>query len=99
MGCGGPRKRARRALPMRTAKPCCPDILEAGVKLAVSPVSDGGTVIAGEITEQPYKPLRGECRMSRCDRGACTQSIAAALRRPVFPAPSERRVEEISKTS
>jgi len=28
------------------------------------PLSDGGTVIAGEITKQPYKPLRGECRVS-----------------------------------
>jgi hypothetical protein len=35
----------------RTGKPCCSDILEAGVKFAVIPASDGGTVIAGEITE------------------------------------------------
>ena len=69
-GCGGPRRHARRVLPKRTVKPCCSDILEAGVKLAVSPVSDGGTVIAGEITKQPYKPLRGDAGCFRCDRGA-----------------------------
>ena len=64
MGCGGPWRRARRAMPKRTVKSYGSDILEAGIKLAVSPVSDGGTVIAGEITKQPYKPLRGECRVS-----------------------------------
>jgi hypothetical protein len=35
----------------RTGKPCCSDILDAGIKLAVIPAGDGGTVIAGEITE------------------------------------------------
>ena len=48
MGRGG---FARRAMPKRTVKPCCPDILEAGVKPAVIPAGDGGTVIAGKITE------------------------------------------------
>ena len=57
-------------MPKRTVKSYGPDILEAGVKLAVSPVSDGGTVTAGEITKQPYKPLRGDAGCFRCDRGA-----------------------------
>ena len=36
---------------VRTGKSCGPDIFDADVKLAVIPASDGGTVIAGEITE------------------------------------------------
>ena len=35
----------------RTGKPCCSDILDAGIKFAVTPAGDGGTVIAGKITE------------------------------------------------
>ena len=35
----------------RTGKPCGSDILDAGIKFAVTPAGDGGTVIAGEITE------------------------------------------------
>jgi len=69
----GRKVHARRAGPERTAKPCGSDILDAGIKFAVSPAGDGGTVIAGKTTEQPYKPLRGECRVSRCDRGVFTK--------------------------
>ena len=70
MGCGGPWRRARRAMPKRTVKSYGPDILDAGIKSAVIPAGDGGTVIAGETTEQPYKPLRGDAGCFRCDRGA-----------------------------
>ena len=54
-GCGGRGWRSRPGRLMRMAKSCGPDTPDVGVKLAVSPASDGGNRagLTGEIT---YKP-------------------------------------------
>ena len=91
-------------MPKRTAKPCGSDILEAGIKSAVIPAGDGGTVIAGEITKQPYKPLRGDAGCFRCDRGAfahsfCRGRIGARYPRALWLEGEEMNVKARAKSA
>ena len=63
-----PQRRVRRARPGRTVKPCGPDIptlVSSSRSLLRRPAGDGGNKarFPGEITEQPFQPLRGECRV------------------------------------
>ena len=44
---------------------------DAGVKFALRSAGDGGKKARspGRARRKPLKPLRGECRVNRCDRG------------------------------
>jgi hypothetical protein len=86
----------------RTAKSCGPD----APTLALT--RDNALHCAGMVTtkpgsprrsrRKPLKPLRGECRAFRCDRGDYTRMLilfcmrgCGCIERPAFPAPSDWR--------
>jgi hypothetical protein len=61
-----------RALCLRTAKSCGPDAPTLASSFAEAiPRGDGGKQARspGRARRKPLKPLRGECRVFRCDRG------------------------------
>jgi hypothetical protein len=59
------RRRARRAMPMRTAKSCGPDAPTLVSSWRNRNVNDGGKRARspGRARRKPLKPLRGECRV------------------------------------
>jgi hypothetical protein len=60
----------------------------------------------GRARYKPLKPLRGECRVNRCDRGDYTRVLpthctrgCGCIERPAFPAPSDFRGTKDSCTT
>src|ERR1700732_3119117 len=93
----------------RTAKSRGPDAptLASSLRKATS-AGDGGKKARspGRARYKRLKPLRGECRVNRCDRGDYTRVLpthctrgCGRIERPAFPAPSDSWGECCSQNS
>src|SRR6202023_2967990 len=100
---------ATRDVAPRTAKSCGPDTPTLGSSFAeVFLRGDGGKKARspGRARYKPLKPLRGECRVNRCDRGDYARMLilfcmrgCGCIARPAFPAPSDFEGVRFSQNS
>src|SRR3984893_16724321 len=90
---------------LRTAKSCGLDAPTLVSSFAEAiPRGDGGKQARspGRARYKPLKPLRGECRVNRCDRGDYARMLilfcmrgCGCIARPAFPAPSVLRGQNV----